>query len=138
MRLLMSEETDNGKDNGKDNKEEIVTPSPRANLIAALDGRLPEWIPYTVNQEFVTADPAWEALFAAGLCPIPCVHTVREEMTEVEHVVEPVTWRVQGSAPDGRGLAFEISEDLPSNWREAIPVVLETLNNEERLRREMK
>ena len=35
--------------------------------------------------------------------------------------------RVQASAPDGRSLAFEISEDLPSNWREAIPVVLEVL-----------
>jgi len=35
--------------------------------------------------------------------------------------------RVQAAAPDGRGLAFEISEDLPPNWREAIPVVLEVL-----------
>ena len=26
-----------------------------------------------------------------------------------------------------RGLAFEISEDMPPNWRETIPVVLETL-----------
>jgi hypothetical protein len=26
-----------------------------------------------------------------------------------------------------RGLAFEISEDVPANWREAVPVVLETL-----------
>jgi hypothetical protein len=33
----------------------------RDNLIAALDGQKPEWIPYTVNQEFVTDDPAWEA-----------------------------------------------------------------------------
>jgi len=28
-----------------------------------------------------------------------------------------------------RGLAFEISEQLPANWRESIPVVLEALNN---------
>jgi len=34
---------------------------------------------------------------------------------------------VQATAPDGHGLAFEISEDLPPNWREAIPVVLESL-----------
>ncbi len=88
-------------------------------VIAALDGRRPEWIPYTVNQEFVTNDSVWAGLFAAGLCPIPYVHTVREEMTGVE--------RVQAAAPDGRGLAFEISEDLPPNWREAIPVVLEAL-----------
>lgn len=27
-----------------------------------------------------------------------------------------------------RGLAFEISEDLPANWLESVPVVLETLN----------
>ena len=69
----------------------------RDNLIAALDGRRPAWIPYTINQEFVTDDPVWEALFAAGLCPIPYVHTVREEMTEVERVVEPVTWRGQAA-----------------------------------------
>lgn len=35
--------------------------------------------------------------------------------------------RVRAAAPDGRGLVFEISEDLPTNWREAVPVVLETL-----------
>ena len=27
-----------------------------------------------------------------------------------------------------KGIAFEISEDLPSNWQESIPTVLETLN----------
>ena len=69
--------------------------TPRDNLIAALDGRRPVWIPYTINQEFVTDDPAWERLFAARLCPIPYVHTVREEMTGVERVVEPVTWQGQ-------------------------------------------
>jgi EAL domain-containing protein (putative c-di-GMP-specific phosphodiesterase class I) len=26
-----------------------------------------------------------------------------------------------------RALAFEISEDVPANWRESVPVVLETL-----------
>lgn len=67
--------------------------TPRENLACALNGDRPDWIPYTVNQEFVTADPAWDALFAAGLCPIPYVHTVREEMTEVERVVEPVVWQ---------------------------------------------
>jgi hypothetical protein len=68
-----------------------MTQTPRDNLIAALDGRRPERIPFTVNQEFVTDDPAWDALFAAGLCPIPYVHTVREEMTGVQRVVETVT-----------------------------------------------
>jgi hypothetical protein len=35
----------------------------RENLIAALDGRQPAWIPYTINQEFVTDDPAWSSRF---------------------------------------------------------------------------
>ena len=35
--------------------------------------------------------------------------------------------RVRAAAPDRCGLAFERSEDLPPNWREAIPVVLEEL-----------
>ena len=34
---------------------------------------------------------------------------------------------VRDGAPDGRGLAFEISEDLPTTWRESIPVVLDAL-----------
>lgn len=34
---------------------------------------------------------------------------------------------VAEAAPDGRGLAFEISEDLPKNWRQGIPAVLEAL-----------
>lgn len=63
----------------------------RENLIAALEGKQPEWIPYTINQEFVTEDPGWESLFAAGLCPIHYVSTVRGETIDVERVVEPVT-----------------------------------------------
>ena len=31
------------------------------------------------------------------------------------------------ASPDGRNLAFEISEDCPPNWSESIPIVLETL-----------
>ena len=31
------------------------------------------------------------------------------------------------ASPDGRHLAFEISEDLPQNWQESIPVVLDAL-----------
>lgn len=69
--------------------------TPRDNLCAALDGRVPGRIPFTVNREFVTDDPAWEGLFAAGLCPIPMVQTVGEEMTGVERVVEPVAWQGQ-------------------------------------------
>lgn len=35
--------------------------------------------------------------------------------------------RVQDAAPDGRRLAFEVSEHLPRNWETSIPVVLEAL-----------
>jgi len=35
--------------------------------------------------------------------------------------------RVEEAAPDGRGLAFEISEVLQENWRESIPIVLAAL-----------
>jgi hypothetical protein len=35
--------------------------------------------------------------------------------------------RVEEAAPDGRRLAFEVSEHLPVNWRESMPVVLEAL-----------
>ena len=35
--------------------------------------------------------------------------------------------RVEQAAPDGRRLAFEISEVLQENWRESIPTVLEAL-----------
>jgi hypothetical protein len=35
--------------------------------------------------------------------------------------------RVQEAAPDGRKLAFEVSEQYPANWKTSIPVVLEAL-----------
>jgi len=38
-----------------------------------------------------------------------------------------VLQRVEEAAPDGRRLAFEISEQYPHNWRESVPVVLEAL-----------
>lgn len=91
--------------------------TPRQNLIAALDGRRPERIPYTVNQEFVTDDPTWEALFAAGLCPILYVHTVREEMTDVERIVEPMTWQGQtGRRVTLRTSHGEISQIEVNGW----------------------
>jgi len=34
---------------------------------------------------------------------------------------------VQEAAPDGRKLAFEVSEHIPQNWRESIPVILDAL-----------
>ena len=35
--------------------------------------------------------------------------------------------RVAEAAPDGRRLAFEVSEQYPANWRDSMPVVLEAL-----------
>jgi len=39
-----------------------------------------------------------------------------------------VAQRVAEGAPDGRRLAFEVSEQFPHNWAESMPVVLDTLN----------
>ncbi len=35
--------------------------------------------------------------------------------------------RVEQAAPDGRRLAFEVSEQYPHNWKESMPVVLDAL-----------
>lgn len=35
---------------------------------------------------------------------------------------------VKQAAPDGKQLAFEVSEQYPDNWKQSIPVVLEALN----------
>ncbi len=35
---------------------------------------------------------------------------------------------IEEGAVDGKGLAFEVSEDLPENWKESMKVVLEALN----------
>jgi hypothetical protein len=35
--------------------------------------------------------------------------------------------RVEEAAPDGKRLAFEISEQYPANWQESVPVVLDAL-----------
>jgi len=37
--------------------------------------------------------------------------------------------RARDGAPDGRRLAFEVSEDVPTRWRESMPVVLAALNH---------
>jgi hypothetical protein len=33
----------------------------------------------------------------------------------------------QQAGQDGRGVAFEISEQYPANWKDSVPVVLEAL-----------
>jgi len=44
-----------------------------------------------------------------------------------EELKQVVLERVEQAAPDGKRLAFEVSEQYPGNWRESIPVVLEAL-----------
>lgn len=41
---------------------------------------------------------------------------------------EEIRCRARDGAPDGRRLAFEVSEDVPARWRESMPVILEALN----------
>ena len=47
----------------------------------------------------------------------------------LEKLKEKITEFVYQTSEDGRNLAFEISEDVPANWQESIPVVLDTLKN---------
>ncbi|MCD4685991.1 MAG: hypothetical protein K8S97_08645 [Anaerolineae bacterium] len=42
---------------------------------------------------------------------------------------EEIWRRVAAGAPDGRRLAFEVSEDRPPRWRESMPVILAALND---------
>jgi hypothetical protein len=42
-----------------------------------------------------------------------------------------VLTRVQEGAADGKGLAFEVSEQYPMNWKDSMPVVLEALKETE-------
>lgn len=45
-----------------------------------------------------------------------------------EALRQEIFQRVRDGAPDGRRLAFEVSEDRPPCWRESMPVILQTLN----------
>ncbi len=45
-----------------------------------------------------------------------------------QELKELVASLVKQAAPDGRRLAFEVSEQYPDNWKESMPVVLEVLN----------
>jgi hypothetical protein len=73
------------------------------------------------DQTLAEAREAWpEKLFWSninvGLYDLP-----PDELRDV------VQQRVREAAPDGRRLAFEISEECPGNWRESVGVVLDTL-----------
>lgn len=45
-----------------------------------------------------------------------------------EKLRERIYELVEKAAPDGRRLAFEVSEDIPHNWRTSMPIVLDALN----------
>jgi hypothetical protein len=44
-----------------------------------------------------------------------------------EELKQEIWRRVEAGAPDGRRLAFEVSEDRPPRWRESMPVILAAL-----------
>ncbi|MBN2501363.1 MAG: hypothetical protein JXB38_11340 [Anaerolineales bacterium] len=44
-----------------------------------------------------------------------------------EKLKKIVLERVEEAAPDGKRLAFEVSEQYPANWKESLPTVLEAL-----------
>lgn len=45
-----------------------------------------------------------------------------------EELKQEIWRRVTAGAPDGRRLAFEVSEDRPPRWRESMPIILEALS----------
>jgi hypothetical protein len=45
-----------------------------------------------------------------------------------EELRQEIWRRVQAGAPDGRQLAFEVSEARPPRWRQSMPVILAALN----------
>jgi hypothetical protein len=47
---------------------------------------------------------------------------------EPQKLKQTVFDSVAKAAPDGRRLAFEVSEHIPQNWKESMPVVLEALS----------
>ena len=64
---------------------------------------------------------AWpEKLFWSNI-NVECYYLPADQLKRV------VLERVAEAAPDGRRLAFEVSEQYPENWRQSIPVVLEAL-----------
>lgn len=65
----------------------------RDNLIATLEGKRPEHIPFTFIGDFLTTDTAWDGLIAKGLCPVLWTSTTRQIMPpDIERVIEPIIW----------------------------------------------
>jgi hypothetical protein len=68
--------------------------SSRDNLVAALEGKHPGRIPYSIyDEDFIHADPVWQALLDQGLCRVAWVSTFRRETPNVERVELPDSWR---------------------------------------------
>ena len=68
----------------------------REDLIAALEGEQPERIPFTIYHRgcvLANPDPAWEGLFAQGLCPVAFATVARRTTPNVERIVQAQTWR---------------------------------------------
>ena len=66
----------------------------RENLIAALEGEIPEVIPFSFLGDFLTTDPAWDRLMDQGLCPVLWTASTRQVMpADIERVLEPVRWK---------------------------------------------
>ena len=51
---------------------------------------------------------------------------------EPERIREIVLDSAQQASPDGRRLAFQVSELIPPNWKESMPVVVEALKETRR------
>lgn len=67
------------------------------------------------------ARAAWPTKFFWANINVSLYHLPPQELQAA------VRQMARDAAPDGRLLAFEVSEDLPSNWRESLPTVLEAL-----------
>jgi hypothetical protein len=91
----------------------------RERLIAALEGKRPDIIPITVNEQFVQENPSaeWEELYKRGLCMIPYVGTVMETATNVEHIRRTEMWKGrQVERQIMRTPVGEISQVLLNGW----------------------
>lgn len=73
------------------------------------------------DMSLAEARAAWpDKLFWSNI-NVACYYLPPEQLKAV------VRERVAQAAPEGKGLAFEVSEQCPDNWRESLPVVLEAL-----------
>ena len=94
----------------------------RDRLTLALDGGAPDRTPLSIYSwmiDDVTSDAWPDKVFWANI-NLDLYYRPPEVLREAVKAKQ----RRAGM----RGLAFEISEDLPANWRVSIPIVLDALN----------